>query len=344
MKKRISELSKYGVKEEDLTAMEQDADKAIEMIKEVDRMRAESALSFTTSPGNPLGLSGPMLYGGIGPVFTLLLPAEDVYSAKEHLEDAPLGRPAIFAPDEDALEAQTRHQAHDKMLLVVDDDPGIVRFLENLFSEKYNVHCAYNGTVALESARTEAPDLIISDVAMPEMDGYELCRLVKEDRELCHIPLILVTARTTNQNQIEGLQQGADAYVTKPFDPDVLQALVESQLANRARIRALFGEKTQVEEELSNDMFNIDHFADKLHVSRSKLYYKIKALTGDSPSAFFMTYKLNLAKEMLQSGAYRVSEVADLTGFSTPSVFGRNFKARFGMTPTEFLDAHKGSS
>ena len=198
--------------------------------------------------------------------------------------------------------------------------------------------------MALESARTEAPDLIISDVAMPEMDGYELCRLVKEDRELCHIPLILVTARTTNQNQIEGLQQGADAYVTKPFDPDVLQALVESQLANRARIRALFGEKTQVEEELSNDMFNIDHFADKLHVSRSKLYYKIKALTGDSPSAFFMTYKLNLAKEMLQSGAYRVSEVADLTGFSTPSVFGRNFKARFGMTPTEFLDAHKGSS
>ena len=334
-------------------------------------MQTETGIDIsynTNSPGNPLGLSGPMLYGGIGPVFTLLLPAEDVYSAKEHLEDAPLGRPAIFAPDEDALEAQTRHQAHDKTLLVVDDDPGIVRFLENLFSEKYNVHCAYNGTAALESARTEAPDLIISDVAMPEMDGYELCRLVKEDRELCHIPVILVTAKTTNQNQIEGLQQGADAYVTKPFDPDVLQALVESQLANRARIRALFGEKTQVvevqqevvlapqdsklmkdfyslmEEELSNDMLNIDHFADKLHVSRSKFYYKIKALTGDSPSAFFKTYKLHLAKEMLQSGAYRVSEVADLTGFSTPSVFGRNFKARFGMTPTEFLDAHKGSS
>ena len=84
-------------------------------------------------PGNPLGLSGPMLYGGIGPVFTLLLPAEDVYSAKEHLEDAPLGRPAIFAPDEDALEAQTRHQAHDKMLLVVDDDPVSYVFWRTCF-------------------------------------------------------------------------------------------------------------------------------------------------------------------------------------------------------------------
>ena len=304
---------------------------------------------------------------GIGPAFTLLLPAEDAYSVQEHLEEAPQGRPAIFVPDEGDLEAQVQRQAHEKTLLVVDDDPGIVRFLESLFSNKYNVHCAYNGTAALESARTEAPDLIVSDVAMPETDGYELCRLVKEDRELCHIPVILVTAKTTAQNQIEGLQQGADAYVTKPFDPDVLQAMVESQLANRARIRALFGEKTQVEEvqqevtlapqdsklmkdfyalmeeELSNDMLNIDHFADRLHVSRSKFYYKIKALTGDSPSAFFKTYKLNRAKEMLQSGAYRVSEVADLTGFSTPSVFGRNFKAQFGMTPTEFLDTQKGS-
>lgn len=302
---------------------------------------------------------------GIGPAFTLLLPASDVYSAKEHLEEAPLGRPALFAPDEVALHAQERHQAQEQTLLVVDDDPGIVRFLESLFSEKYNVHCAYNGTAALESARTEAPDLIVSDVAMPEMDGYELCRLIKEDRELCHIPVILVTAKTTVQNQIEGLQQGADAYVTKPFDPEVLQAMVDSQLANRARIRALFGEKTQVEEvqqevvlapqdsklmkdfyalmeeELSNDMLNIDHFADKLHVSRSKFYYKIKALTGDSPSAFFKTYKLNRAKEMLQSGAYRVSEVADITGFSTPSVFGRNFKAQFGMTPTEFLESRR---
>ena len=304
---------------------------------------------------------------GIGPEFTLLLPAEDVYSEKEHLEEAPLGRPAIFTPEEGALDAQARQQAHEQTLLVVDDDPGIVRFLEGLFSERYNVHFAYNGTAALEIARTEAPDLILSDVAMPEMDGYELCRLVKEDRELCHIPVILVTAKTTAQNQIEGLRQGADAYVTKPFDPEVLQAMVESQLANRARIRALFGEKTQVEdvqqevtlapqdsklmkdfyalmeEELSNDMLNIDHFADRLHVSRSKFYYKIKALTGDSPSAFFKTYKLNRAKEMLQSGAYRVSEVADLTGFSTPSVFGRNFKAQFGMTPSEFLDAQKGS-
>ena len=302
---------------------------------------------------------------GIGPAFILTLPAEDIYNLEEKAEVAPQARAAIFTPSEGALEEQTQHQEHGKTLLVVDDDPGIVRFLEDVFADSYNVRFAYDGNTALESVRSETPDLIVSDVAMPNMDGYELCRQIKEDRELCHIPVILVTAKTTAQNQIEGLHRGADAYVTKPFDPNVLKAMVESQLSNRERMKALFGEKTQVEEvqkeaplapqdsklmkdfyalmeeHLSNDMLNIDQFADKLHISRSKFYYKIKALTGDSPSAFFKTYKLNRAKEMLRSGVYRISEVADLTGFSTPSVFGRNFKAQFGMTPTEFLESDK---
>ncbi len=296
-----------------------------------------------------------------GLVFTLTLPAEDVYEVAEKAEMQQQKLP-IFAlsetdkPIEDA-------QEHDKTVFVVDDDPGIVNYLKMLLSPLYNVKSALSATAALEMVRSEMPDLVVSDVAMPGMDGYQLCKTIKDDSSLCHIPVILVTAKTTVAQQVEGLQQGADAYVTKPFDPEYLTALIDSQLKNRERLHGIFGKATTIEEveekapalnpqdaafmkkfyelmeaELSNDDINVDQFADKLFVSRSKFYYKVKALTGGSPNAFFKTYKLNRAKELLDSGQYLVSEVADMTGFSTPSVFGRNFKVRFGMTPTEYLE------
>ncbi len=157
---------------------------------------------------------------------------------------------------------------------------------------------------------SEMPDIIVSDVSMPGMDGYELCRRIKEDADISHIPVILVTAKTTVENQIEGLHKGADAYVTKPFDPEYLLAVIQSQLENRERVRGMLGKATQVEDiqedalspqdnalmkelyelmekELDNDQLNINSITDQLHISRSKFYYKIKALTGDNPNAFF---------------------------------------------------------
>lgn len=296
-----------------------------------------------------------------GLVFTLTLPAEDIYEVAEKAEMQAQKFPIFALSEADAPIEEV--QVHDKTVMVVDDDPGIVNYLKMLLSPQYNVKSALNATAALEMVRSDMPDLIVSDVAMPGMDGYQFCKTIKDDSSLCHIPVILVTAKTTVAQQVEGLQQGADAYVTKPFDPEYLTALIDSQLKNRERLHRIFGKATTIEEveeeapalnpqdaafmkkfyelmeaELSNDDINVDQFADKLFVSRSKFYYKVKALTGGSPNAFFKTYKLNRAKELLDSGQYLVSEVADMTGFSTPSVFGRNFKARFGMTPTEYLE------
>ena len=293
-----------------------------------------------------------------GLVFTLLLPAEDVYSPEEKTM-SPQQQP-LFVPSEGALDARVP-QKHERTLLVVDDDPGIVGYLKDLLGGTYNILAAFDAGAALELAQKEVPDLVVSDVAMPKMDGYELCRRLKEDASTCHIPVILVTAKTTLENQIEGIRTGADAYITKPFEPEYLQAVIQTQLDNRERVRRLLSKATQVEdiaeeaalspqdsammkelyslmeEELSNQELNINAITERLYISRSKFYYKIKALTGDNPNAFFKKYKLNRAVELLRSGKYNVNEVADMTGWSSSTVFGRNFKAQFGETPTEFL-------
>lgn len=300
-----------------------------------------------------------------GTVFTLLLPADDVYSDTEKAE-GPASVPEILLPDTSEGATGNEEGEHDKTVMVVDDDPGIVNYLKSLLSTDYNVLTAFSGESALELIRSEVPDLVVSDVAMPGMDGYELCRTIKEDSSVCHIPVILVTAKTTVENQIEGLKKGADAYVTKPFDPDYLMAMIDGQLANRERLHGLLGKATDVgskeitdalspqdstlmkelyqlmESELSNAELNINSMTERLYISRSKLYYKIKALTGDTPNIFFKKYKLNRAIEMLDSGKYNISEVADLTGFSSLTVFGRNFKAQFGHTPSEYLSRKDG--
>ena len=194
---------------------------------------------------------------------------------------------------------------------------------------------------------------------MPGKNGYEFCREIKEDLQLCHIPVILVTAKATVQNQVEGLNTGADAYVTKPFDPSYLLALISSLLRNREKVRNLLGRATQtdklddnilspqdksfmtnlyqlMENELSNPELDVARMTEMLKISRTKFYYKVKGLTGENPSFFFKTYKLNRAAELLVEGKYTVSEIADLTGFSTLSHFSKSFKKQFGITPSEY--------
>jgi AraC-like DNA-binding protein len=194
---------------------------------------------------------------------------------------------------------------------------------------------------------------------MPEMSGLDFCRTIKDDLHLCHIPVVLVTAKSTVGNQVEGLNTGADAYVTKPFDPAYLLALIKSQLKNRENVRKLLGEKTKIdkvgkkilspqdsafmdelyklmETELSNPELNISRMTEVLRISRTKLYYKIKGLTGTNPNLFFKTYKLNRAAELLREGKLNVSEIADITGFSTLPHFSTSFKKQFGVSPSDF--------
>jgi len=251
-------------------------------------------------------------------------------------------------------------------ILIVDDDTEIINYMRLLFSKDYRLITCLDAESALDEMRAEEPNLVLSDVAMPGKDGYELCQEIKQDIQLSHIPVILVTAKVTAENQVEGLSVGADAYVTKPFEPAVLSALIQSQLKNRERVRQLLTSNTNsqlstlnsqledalssqdkhfmeelyklMEEELSNSELDVTRITKLLLISRTKLYYKIKGLTGETPSNFFRTYKLNRAAELLKSGQYTVSEISDKCGFSTQSHFSVVFKKQFGLTPTEFKE------
>ena len=207
-------------------------------------------------------------------------------------------------------------------MLIVDDDTDVVRYMKELLSTRYNVLYRYDADSAFLSVKKDAPDIVISDVMMPGKSGYELCRDIKGSLQLSHIPVILLTAKAGVDDQVQGLDCGADAYVTKPFEPQYLMALVNSQIKNR---------------ELSNDELDVTGMTERLHISRTKFYYKVKGLTGENPSVFFKRYKLNRAAQLLKEHRYNISEIADMTGFSTLSHFSTSFKKQFGVSPSEFI-------
>lgn len=294
-----------------------------------------------------------------GAVFTVILPVADESYSPEEKEADKEGQNAVFPlqKQQQLNEMKSnRGEKHPYKLLVVDDDTEVGHYLNTLLSPDYKVINRFDADSAMKAVEEEAPDLIISDVVMPGVSGYEFCRKIKDNLQLCHIPVILVTAKTAVESQVEGLNVGADAYVTKPFDPHYLTALIKSQLKNRENVRNILGKKTKMdkdvlspqdkvfmtelyrlmETELSNPELNITRMTEVLKISRTKLYYKIKGLTGNNPNVFFKTYKLNRAAELLQEGKYNVSEIADITGFSTLSHFSTSFKKQFGVSPSEY--------
>ena len=302
---------------------------------------------------------------GTGAVFTFVYPMnEAAYTEAERQVIASDNVADLRVFDTSAIPqpAQPTEDTEDNRptILIVDDDTEIINYMRVLFSRDYRLITCLDADTALEEMRAAEPNLVLSDVAMPGKDGYQLCQEIKQDIQLSHIPVILVTAKITAENQVEGLNVGADAYVTKPFEPAVLSALIQSQLKNRARIRKLLAKATTteddqmeealssqdkhfmeelyklMEEELSNSELDVTRITKLLLISRTKLYYKIKGLTGETPSNFFRTYKLNRAAELLKSGEYTVSEIADKCGFSTQSHFSVVFKKQFGVTPTEY--------
>jgi len=244
-------------------------------------------------------------------------------------------------------------------LMIIDDDSEVAHYLKTLLVPHYNVVYKFDADTAYKSIKEVEPDLILCDVVMPGTDGFTFCRQVKENLSFCHIPVILLTAKATVESQVEGLDTGADAYVTKPFDPSYLLALINSQLKNREKVRSLLGSTTKtetieenilsphdttfmtnlyrlMENELSNTELNITRMTEVLKISRTKFYYKVKGLTGENPNVFFKTYKLNRAAELLLEGEHNISEIADMTGFSTLSHFSVSFKKQFGVSPSDY--------
>lgn len=298
---------------------------------------------------------------GQGSIFTLLLPVnDDSYKINEQKEvtenivdNFKLDSKGVFASNE------SNNEQAQKTIVVVEDDSELAFYIRTILSPHYKVVSFFNANNAFDYMLEEAPDLVVSDVVMPIKDGYSLCRDIKNNIHLSHIPVILLTAKSSLQDKVKGLDTGADAYITKPFEPPYLLALIKSQLSNREKVQMILSATTKAEEieenilspqdnifmkelynlmesEISNSELDIMQLTDMMKISRSKFYYKVKGLTGETPAVFFRSYKLNRASELIKEGKYNVSEVADLTGFTSLSHFSTSFKKQFGVSPSEY--------
>lgn len=244
-------------------------------------------------------------------------------------------------------------------ILIVDDNEDIRDFLERILRDKYAVAKAENGQDALRLLAEEAIQLVVSDVIMPVMDGFELCRIIKSHFEYSHIPVVLLTAKNGLQAKVEGLELGADAYIEKPFSKELLLAQIASLIANRAMLRDYFASSPLVHiksmahsksderflETLNNVIYkkledtelDVEKLARILNMSRITLYRKIKSISHLTPVELINITRLKRAAELLAEGDYKMYEVADLTGFASQSTFARAFLKQFNMTPTEYM-------
>lgn len=245
------------------------------------------------------------------------------------------------------------------LILLVDDEEEILEFLKRILKDRYTVFTAENGQDAIKILRTEAVQLVVSDVIMPEMDGFALCRAIKSDFEHSHIPVILLTAKSTLQSKVEGLELGADAYIEKPFSKEHLLAQMASLLTNRNMIKEYFATSPLVHIKSMAHSKADERFLEKLHetitlhiedvdldveelarilnMSRITLYRKIKAISNLTPIELINITRLKKAVELLGAGDFKVYEVADMVGFSSQSNFARNFHKQFHMTPTDYM-------
>lgn len=246
-----------------------------------------------------------------------------------------------------------------RTILLVEDNEELLQILGSLFSPIYRVLLARNGKEGLEKAREERPDIIVSDVMMPEMSGTEMCLKIKNDFDVCHIPVVLLTALTSAEQNIEGLQRGADDYINKPFNAKVLLARCNNLVRNRIILQKKFSQQKDfdaqslasnpidqkfldtvnsiIEKNLDNIDFDMNMMARELGLSRSSLYAKFKALTGMTPNDFVLSCKLKRAATMLTAQPdLQIADISDRLGFGSPRYFTRCFKAQFEITPAEY--------
>ena len=282
--------------------------------------------------------------------------------------------------DSDLMETSVSHQAYEasrlddsethKMLsktypytiLITEDDDEVRCFLERELSPHFKTRTAANGKDALRVLEEEEISLVVSDVMMPEMNGFELCRMIKSQLPFSHIPVILLTALTDERQRIFGITGGADDYIQKPFHTDYVKIKIIHLFQERQKLRERLLEKLrdnklllsepekvesiddaflrkfaeQIEAVYADPEYNVEKLSETLGLSRGHLHRKIKELTGTAPVEFLRTYRLNKATQLLRQNAYTVSEVAYRTGFSSPAYFSKCFKAVYGVTPTEY--------
>ena len=249
------------------------------------------------------------------------------------------------------------YDSNRPLVLIIDDNASMRSYLRYILSLRYNVMEAQNGEEGLAVAKKNVPQLVVCDVMMPVMDGLEFCRLMKDDVSTCHIPIILLTARTLDEQRAEAYSTGADSYITKPFSAETLEARVSNLLKNRSQLRLIFSgsQQEQQEQEALGDKdqsfikqlrkvikshipdadYSVEDLGDEMGLSRVQLYRKVKALTGYSVVDLLRKARLAKAKHLLETTDMNISEVAYEVGFTTPSYFTKRFKEEYGIKPGE---------
>lgn len=301
-----------------------------------------------------------------GSRFTLTIPYKEPVTEKVVIDEIENPAKAVVEKPE-AIKSEVDENL--STILLVEDDYEMRGYVHMLLKEDYNVIIAGDGEEALEKLKLNVPDLVLSDVVMRRMDGFELCQKIKESPDYGYLPVLLLTAKSDMDNRKHGIDCGADAYIGKPFDPYYLKSVVASILENRQRIQRIIRNMTHVpmvtaaaepvtdeptaeplmcerdrdflshfhkllSDHLEDDMLNVNQLASEMNLSYSSLYARVKDLTGQSPQVFLTTYRMNIAMELLQTHNYTVSEVCYKVGASSPANFARSFKKQFGVVPS----------
>lgn len=319
---------------------------------------------------------------GVGSRFTVSLPLqreifeEDVqveFILNDSQSSAPHPVDSMKAPEEVEEKEDLENNSDGFSILVVEDNEELKAFLKSILSENYTVITASNGEEGLQHAVDDLPDLIISDVMMPVMDGLEMIRQIKENNNICHIPIIVLSAKASLDDRIAGLEQGIDDYITKPFSATYLKTRVASLLRQRKALQELYmnrlmeGKNTStpdpltpsqpqitpydeqfmekvmayMEEQMDNAELTIDEFAEQLMLSRTIFYRKLKSIVGLTPVDFIREIRIKRAVQLIDSDEYNFSQVAYMTGFNDPKYFSKCFKKVIGITPSEYKERKK---
>lgn len=305
--------------------------------------------------------------------FTISLPIGNSHLKPEEIVDSPSprSRPPFHStadeefpgPGDEIIDIESRGEKEKDpdniIVLVVEDNPDMRLYIKDSLQPKYQVIEAVNGKDGLKKAEESIPDLIVSDVLMPEMDGFELCEKLKSGIHTSHIPVILLTAKAAREDQLRGLELGADDYITKPFSTEVLNARIKNLVELRRHLQMSMNREmtrrpvtisvsdmdksfirdvqAKIEENLDDPDLNVEQLCNLMSMSRPTLYRKLMALTGESPTDFIRSYRLKRASQMLENGARSVTEIAFEVGFSSRTYFTKCFKEKFHQLPSTYL-------
>lgn len=348
-----------------------------ELEKIFDRFYRGREEDATTISGSGIGLSFVKelteLHGGTitaqsdglkGSVFVVVLPSLPVTDALLNISVDAMHQinqhnDPNFNNDNMNEDTDQVSQEHDQqIILVVEDESDMLQYIYEILSPTFKVVTAVNGREGIEMALESIPDLIVSDVMMPEIDGIELCKKLKSDKDTSHIPIILLTALSDMEHHVQGIREGADVYLPKPFNSQLLLVHIHNLINSRNTLKEFYAKKIflgtsnfeiktfeeeflvklmkLVEENISNSNFNNDDLANLMFMSRSTFYRKLKAVTGMSGNEFIRTARLNFSAKLLESGNYAVSEAALEAGFNDIKYFRKRFHDQFGVNPSDY--------